>query len=708
MTGVQTCALPISCDNEAVRQHLLSVYGKDFDADEFLRKFFNTAFNIPKFIDIDLNQYVKKLLILTKIPEFKDIYLTDVIIYAFRDNPREIKQFINSLICVHRLGVARGSVQNLSISFLAKLLVMRQKFPNFYSILEDRALRSPANLDSRSINTLITEYKEVLSIKYNVNTDDLRIQREVDNLMRFHKYTSSIDKKDIDIYLTLRQSEEEKNISEWSSYVIAADTGDLKSAVNIFKGIKDGGKIDKFESLLEARLVKNKDGGLTAGQFVSITIKVMQELNYPLKNFLFLASKHFSALTKNLDASDLFEPKMVFEFWHRNIKPETQKELVTPFVDFLSKIDPNTDLSEKAKYSFSLLDIISNEPKIFTHSSASIRKCFESKLFDYRFITRIRSDEAKKEFITNKAIELFISGINPNIYFDGNDFRVTLDYLRGIDLDASQFYLSLGQLNSVALALSSEHDSDKKYVFSEFLSLFLDQYKENLTVDKHPELVDIIQSISNRIANYYSETSTYSDKSKMMMAIEVLTGLPFNGQIPSLNNRIEDFIKNSGDEDMLIISDEVMKKWATSFPVAFIERSISRPNILLEKELFRHFNNEQRTGLVNRFLDNNLDPLDIISKLNYEISNMPEVMDKLLDKLKIINSERLALVFESLKKMGINSYADKVQRFCDLLVIYRQEKMEDKKSIDKTIKKQALFNNAQLIILFPDHKHNSQ
>lgn len=693
----------IPCDNEAIRQHLLSVYGNKFDADEFLRKFFNTAFNIPKFIDIDLNQYVRQILDLTGIEKFSDIFLEDIIVYAFRDNPREIKQFINSLVCIYQLGYQARNIEDLSISFLAKLLILRQKFPYFYSILEDNALHSAANLSDEWIDKLIKDYRESLSIRYETDIENLLITKEINDLKKFLGYTNTIDQDNIDVYLSLRQSKEEKDVAEWKSYVIAAEDGDKLNAVKILQKIIEDNKTSEFEQLLKVRLSQNKDGGLRISRFVSITIRAMEELNYPLRGFLFLASKHLLRLVTRENLFELFKPELVFNFWYNNIKPETRKKLVDPFSNFLVEINPENDMSSIRPFVFSLLDIISDKTDIFIHEKDNISLTIEKKLYEHEFITRIKSEQAKREFITDKAKSSFISSIDINKYFDSNDFGTSLNYLRDMNISKDQFYLSVKQLNSITIALSSNQDFNNRYVFAEFLSEFLSKHKEIISPDNNQDLVEYIQTMSSRIINYYNEAQSYLEKSRLVLSIDVLRGFSFNGQSTALGQRIEDFIKNASDDELLKTNESIVKNWSASFPSAFIDRAINRPKIIMDRELFNNFNDEQRMNLISRFLDNNLDPLDIIIKSNYQISDMAGVINKLINKLNAIHSTRLELVFRSLEKMGINSYPDKVQQFCDALILYRQDKQQEKNSIDKIIKKyKKLFNTAQLSTMFPD------
>lgn len=112
-----------------------------FGAAEYLRKIFNLIIWIPDFINTDLEEYTKSLLNETgeigKMLNDEDVRL--VINAAFSRNPREIIQFINNLIAM-ALGTQNTSVSHIindNMAYLAKVLVIRQKFPKAYEALKE-------------------------------------------------------------------------------------------------------------------------------------------------------------------------------------------------------------------------------------------------------------------------------------------------------------------------------------------------------------------------------------------------------------------------------------------------------------------------------------------------------------------------------------------------------------------------------------------
>ncbi|MFY9228565.1 MAG: P-loop NTPase fold protein [Candidatus Microsaccharimonas sp.] len=145
------CIYIIPCDEDAVKKHLQRIFTDDngnnrsgADADEFLRKFFNSYLRIPKFIDADLQDYTEKQLKNTNIhhyyPNIQN--LATIITAAYRGNPRQIKQFINVFVSHFILALERedqGLLPKGDISskpeFLAKILIINQKWTGAYEEL---------------------------------------------------------------------------------------------------------------------------------------------------------------------------------------------------------------------------------------------------------------------------------------------------------------------------------------------------------------------------------------------------------------------------------------------------------------------------------------------------------------------------------------------------------------------------------------------
>lgn len=138
----------VPCDPAAIEVQVEKYfYGSNddhpdsFGAAEYLRKIFNLIIWIPDFINTDLEQYTKDLIgktgEISTLLNDEDVIL--VINSAFSHNPREIIQFINNLIAmvISTRGTGVKDIIDISIAYLAKVLIIRQKFPKAYESLKE-------------------------------------------------------------------------------------------------------------------------------------------------------------------------------------------------------------------------------------------------------------------------------------------------------------------------------------------------------------------------------------------------------------------------------------------------------------------------------------------------------------------------------------------------------------------------------------------
>jgi len=227
----------VPCDSKAINDQLLKEYGENFSTEEYLRKFFNHSIQIPKFLNIELDDFIVNKLNATKIEEFRNNYdLVFILSSAFRNNPREIIQFINSLISLFLLARERGIfriVEKQHVAFLAKILVLRSKWPDLYNRIEEGILRTGDKLSE-----ITSEFARDKGA-------------EARNLHDFLRTTSYIDDKDYqDIYFSLRQSEAQKTIPEWESFIISLIENRKDDAEKIYKNIQSNNGLPRLGNLL--------------------------------------------------------------------------------------------------------------------------------------------------------------------------------------------------------------------------------------------------------------------------------------------------------------------------------------------------------------------------------------------------------------------------------------------------------------------------
>lgn len=227
------CVYVFPCDHSALIEHLKSVRKyKEGDATEFLRKFFQASFTIPPFLSQDLEQFTSDLLSELEIPYGPAVL--QVIVNAFTENPRSIKQFLNNLTTQHLMAehreaaniVAEGELTS-NDDFLAKLLVMRQEYPNFYSELEKR-------------EDLLELAETYFRGGADPSTDEYfhKLFNDYPRLEQFLLGTRPVAAKDISPFLKLNRETYPGTIPDATEFKLRVNNGDVNYISNNLDGLE--------------------------------------------------------------------------------------------------------------------------------------------------------------------------------------------------------------------------------------------------------------------------------------------------------------------------------------------------------------------------------------------------------------------------------------------------------------------------------------
>jgi len=129
---------------------------------EYFNKIFNSYLFIPQFKSSDMEQHLQEIIKQTKVPEIKNNQLLNsVIIDGYKDNPRQVIQFVNVLIS--NIDLAKKRIQNGEIDLdlndqkllatIARLLIIKLLYHQEWEVLEK------ANIEIRGM----TEIEKQLS-----------------------------------------------------------------------------------------------------------------------------------------------------------------------------------------------------------------------------------------------------------------------------------------------------------------------------------------------------------------------------------------------------------------------------------------------------------------------------------------------------------------------------------------------------------------
>lgn len=211
----------VPCDFAAIQKVNI-----DGTSDEFLRKIFNVTIWTPEFINTDLQSFtlaeLGKTGAISTFIDTEDVAL--VINSAFSSNPRQIKQFINNIIAAVITASKTDVWEDIqkNIPYLAKVLVLRQEFPEVYKQLKEK-WADPQNITGAEDNTKLRE---------------------------FMLKTSTISVPDAEPYLYFKQPVISKQLTNSNDIRIELIKGDRKQSAALIAKESNKNAVADFISLL--------------------------------------------------------------------------------------------------------------------------------------------------------------------------------------------------------------------------------------------------------------------------------------------------------------------------------------------------------------------------------------------------------------------------------------------------------------------------
>lgn len=213
----------IPCDDDAIKAHLgekqaMQDNGALFDHDEFLRKFFNATLRISKFIPSELQAFSAECLRETRVQSLDDGSIAWLITKAFRDNPRQIIQFVNVLVSnfvliSSREGAGKDFQDNFFLEHRKEIclyLILAEKYPKVMARLRDDHARSLSDASQQQGEGSDGE------------ADDFRTFLE--------QVCPEVTIQDLSAFHTLRRSEQEKNFPGIQQLFIHLEDNQIEQA----------------------------------------------------------------------------------------------------------------------------------------------------------------------------------------------------------------------------------------------------------------------------------------------------------------------------------------------------------------------------------------------------------------------------------------------------------------------------------------------
>jgi len=656
----------IPCDNEAIVTHLKKVYGEDFDADEFLRKFFNLTFRIPKFLDLELDKYILEKLKETNIKEFNNPDLSFVIMQAFRDNPREIIQFINSLMVYYRLAKSRNIESVLSnLPFLAKILVIRQKWPVEYNQIEDKVIRSGETLK---------EAVEKLDYK----------KGKVSKLKEFVKEkTKTITSSTIDPFFALFESEYEKQLPESKSFIISCEEMRVKDAEKIYLNIKKKDKISILDKILGDYVRKNKTSNKKINSvFTTLTQIVtspeeLARFSYFLHHFM--SDTRISAFPLEY-SKDIKYEQILNEKFLSNVSSTLGNKIIDLTLQLFNFQNDNQKLLLGLSTGFFIFKLISKD-SIYE----KWLKNNEEELINYK--------------------KLIISTFEVSNEFDENDLNAKLKkFIEFVEktkpLNYTIIVAALSAYYNIITQIRQKNiQADRWIVYESMNCLLCVLAKDN--IEPSDDFRNTINNIASLIINEYASNQDFNERStlvKISLKIMKFVDNPNTLMSGILNLFIRDasldVLKNAIplQEMKTLVQNEV------SIKSTVLSKIYQVPQMIIDYELKEVFNDSEFYDIMSRLINSNQfrEIIEISKYINFQMSDQNlknQLVNTLINKLNNVSADILEKYLKIIYKWGVPANLN----FANKLIQIKDQDEERGTIIQRFVKRhKKLFGEPQL------------
>lgn len=645
------CVFLLACDDKAIKKHLESVYTPSaetakgdtpFDADEFLRKFFNTFLVIPNFIDTELQTYTENLLTKTNVGQLDSTDVAYVITSAFRNNPRQIKQFINTLLAHFLLAQEResGSKPLLApkaitgnVSFLAKFLVIRQHFTEEFE----------------------TFCKSYLTTAKGVKDEDTKD----DKFQNFLRATKLITTKDIRPFLYLKLSEEELIIPGANELEVALLDNNMELVEEKIKAIKqDPEQTTSFNRLILSLIDRNRGRYIPLSNIVSSSLVALQrqslELNTPFYNKiadLFNDDMELGAQLEN------FEPSLVFSEVLGRCNERDKDDIIGQYVGLLRTLEEGEKTeSLSTDYARTLLDELVKHKNWLGIRKDEVSKALADGHYTYEILSIFKGrPDDQKDFVSEEVIAKFVSTfsvddieVKQNIK---NKTGLLLDFRQNITTSSLQAIVA--KLNELLTEENQKPYREEKENFLTCGEDIIDTFQDKITNIADPNVLD---AFAGAILQGVNQVADWTQKKAFIPTCLLLVDMVSEETRKSnINETVRTFFGNADTESIKFVFDKLGKSMKKE---ELIDRysDVFQPRAQRDQNIFDLLYSLALIDTRAQWLTSLIDSahqraLTKLEELGYKVDDNKRVVGALLAKVQKVPVQERENFYNAVNKM---------------------------------------------------------
>lgn len=496
----------IPCDVNSMKAHISfsSISADRGDQkeqywEEFLRKFFNTSIWIPEFYPTELEKFAIAKLTEVEVPEFKNDYLSWLIIKVFNKNPRQIIQFINILLSNYLLlkeFCENGAFHDKNfykenIPQLAKFLLIKQR----HSIcLEEYSTSGIYELSNEALLEKITD----------------------ENFKNLLKQTEDIYIPSLEPYFKYRMSRSEQENEKIVRFITAVTSG----SENLEEELK---QIDfKKDSIAFNSIVRSKLQGINNLLLKSDLIKQVLQLSARDKLKLDVALfKELTLFISNLSDWRIpyrIAPMTVLRGLIKkapNITIAERNAIVNNYFDTLARHDHIVNFYSPEKLTEQSSEVfrfaVAYDKKLGQQQISKVSDFLEDNLENpYIMDNFLKKEKSQQEFITEKFRDNLIESFKPD-----RGIEASLRCLKMIVLllpKQTYYYRAVEVLNAnFEVVFSDSNLTSHSAVTFEFVGLLAEILTYLASAEEHPSTENQLAPLMNKTVTFLVDQPITSD-----------------------------------------------------------------------------------------------------------------------------------------------------------------------------------------------------
>jgi len=595
--GSENVVFLVASDHKAIKRHIKEVYSKNdddaYEAEEFIKKFFNAIIEVPPFISSEYTNYLIDLIDKSGVATLKSHQgdIISIILAGYPDNPRGAKHFINSLvvylIMLSSIGHAAGVEQEFiekNLNFIATMLVIRDRFDDVYDRIQNEVLTHEQSWD---------EIEKTIAPSY--RPDRSPTSKEKDFNLFFEAFSSWVSPESGSLrwFFNMRRSDEEQKLPSWDAFVSSVNKNDQERAVKYLVEFSEEPVI--LNTLLQQHIrnIKSNTPRWTAftsvyvGFLVNASNEDLVKLSSSMKDTLraFPGASEFAKFANQVNTGKLIK------LLSNDLLNEAERRRVRTAI--------NGHLRTGRASVETLLEIVQAENSTNTPNRSTVqaiaahigsnRDYAESSIL----LDALTALDHKQELITNEANNITLAALTQSDLENETLFNSKLSFIR-----ASRYVNRsvLDKISEIMTWLQSTSNATARSIVSRHFHSIL-----KITKDI-PSVMDPSgpQYITQYLISWYQQLpNDYRLNREYITLLSVLAEQENNPYAQSARDIIKQFLDTTDADNLLY----VLKKFRTNEALKQITIQSLNERLLSDTSLMQRLEVEAREWLPDNLLD---------------------------------------------------------------------------------------------------------